>query len=302
MRVYDPRIGRFLSKDPLLPTFPYWTPYQFTGNMPIWANDLDGMEPNFKYMGDGILGVGLFDQLELGAIRRHETKLRIGKGNKQFQIQWLLNNDGDVIGYLASRIVPEEEYKNYYGGRGEGLQEAYVIEANKFFEFGKNIDEYYDKSRNAELEDVLYGEIERDPIKRLFDPRAWLLGRVAGATGRLSGQLFGIAMARFGAMTNAQVRLWYNFRLAKLNTKVQPTEANARALHAERNSIKSTARLLMKDRKAAEALEKSDPIRPFEYYLEKYKKAGLEGEKLWRKIIEGSSKANAEVNKKFGIQ
>jgi RHS repeat-associated protein len=44
IRVYDPRLGRFLSKDPLQAKFPFYTPYQFAGNKPIWAVDLDGRE------------------------------------------------------------------------------------------------------------------------------------------------------------------------------------------------------------------------------------------------------------------
>jgi hypothetical protein len=46
MRIYDPRLGRFLSVDPLTKTFPWYTPYQFSGNKPIWASDLDGLEEN----------------------------------------------------------------------------------------------------------------------------------------------------------------------------------------------------------------------------------------------------------------
>ena len=43
-RIYDPRVVRFLSVDPLFQTYPWYTPYQFAGNMPIWAIDLDGLE------------------------------------------------------------------------------------------------------------------------------------------------------------------------------------------------------------------------------------------------------------------
>jgi len=43
-RIYDPRISRFLSVDPLTASYPWYTPYQFAGNMPIWAIDLDGLE------------------------------------------------------------------------------------------------------------------------------------------------------------------------------------------------------------------------------------------------------------------
>ena len=44
MRIYDPRIGRFLSVDPLFKKFPELTTYQFASNSPIWAIDLDGLE------------------------------------------------------------------------------------------------------------------------------------------------------------------------------------------------------------------------------------------------------------------
>jgi hypothetical protein len=44
MRIYDPRLGRFLSTDPLTKSYPWYTPYQFAGNKPIWAIDLDGAE------------------------------------------------------------------------------------------------------------------------------------------------------------------------------------------------------------------------------------------------------------------
>ena len=47
MRIYDPRLGRFLSEDPLTKDYPWYTPYQFAGNKPIWAVDLDGKEEFF---------------------------------------------------------------------------------------------------------------------------------------------------------------------------------------------------------------------------------------------------------------
>ena len=46
-RIYDPRIAKFLSVDPLFKSYPWYTPFQFAGNMPIWAIDLDGLEEAF---------------------------------------------------------------------------------------------------------------------------------------------------------------------------------------------------------------------------------------------------------------
>ena len=43
-RIYNPRIARFLSVDPLIKRFPKYSPYQFAGNKPIVFIDLDGKE------------------------------------------------------------------------------------------------------------------------------------------------------------------------------------------------------------------------------------------------------------------
>jgi len=44
MRIYDPRLGRFFSVDPLSPKYPELTPYQFASNRPIDGIDQDGLE------------------------------------------------------------------------------------------------------------------------------------------------------------------------------------------------------------------------------------------------------------------
>jgi len=43
-RIYDPRLGKFLSVDPLTKSYPFYTPYQFASNSPISSIDLDGLE------------------------------------------------------------------------------------------------------------------------------------------------------------------------------------------------------------------------------------------------------------------
>ena len=46
-RMHDPRVGRFLSRDPLFQGYPDLSPYQFAGNSPIANVDLDGLERYF---------------------------------------------------------------------------------------------------------------------------------------------------------------------------------------------------------------------------------------------------------------
>ena len=44
MRIYDNRLGRFLSVDPYYAKYPWYTPFQFSGNNPIRFVDIDGLE------------------------------------------------------------------------------------------------------------------------------------------------------------------------------------------------------------------------------------------------------------------
>lgn len=44
MRIYDPRVGKFLSVDPITRAYSELTPYQFASNSPIKLIDIDGLE------------------------------------------------------------------------------------------------------------------------------------------------------------------------------------------------------------------------------------------------------------------
>jgi RHS repeat-associated protein len=69
MRIYDTRLGRFLSVDPLSSTYPWYSPYQFAGNLPIAAVDLDGEEEliiirwydHGKYVGESVFRIENLD-------------------------------------------------------------------------------------------------------------------------------------------------------------------------------------------------------------------------------------------------
>lgn len=63
LRIYDPRLGKFLSVDPLTASYPWYSPYQFAGNNPIKFIDLDGGEPKDpgKYAGQGAIAPQVID-------------------------------------------------------------------------------------------------------------------------------------------------------------------------------------------------------------------------------------------------
>jgi len=54
-RIYDPRVGRFLSVDPIANSFPWNSPYSFVENRPIDSKEMEGME-RYHYTYDLVNG------------------------------------------------------------------------------------------------------------------------------------------------------------------------------------------------------------------------------------------------------
>ncbi len=74
MRIYDPRLGRFLSVDPITAEYPELTPFQFASNNPIAGIDLDGLE--FFYAADGNFLGRIGTSQQVFTADRIETKTR----------------------------------------------------------------------------------------------------------------------------------------------------------------------------------------------------------------------------------
>lgn len=82
-RVYDPRLGKFLSVDPLFQSFAYYTPYQFGKSNPLIFIDPDGKD-EFYFNSDGSWSVKITDG-------DHKFFEQSGEGYKEMQIldrQW----------------------------------------------------------------------------------------------------------------------------------------------------------------------------------------------------------------------
>lgn len=95
-RIYDPRLGKFLSVDPLTKDYPWYTPYQFAGNTPIQAVDLDGLEP--KYVNESGYNVSasdhtfngnpLYDSPTLRETRQNEKAALTQSNNELKRANW----------------------------------------------------------------------------------------------------------------------------------------------------------------------------------------------------------------------
>lgn len=147
MRVYDPRVGRFLSVDPLQKKYPWYTPYQFSGNTPIQAVDLDGREEVHFYTYDGKLSA--VNVVRSGNAQADRTKLNElyaggqffwGKDDNSQTLQdaiadlnlygafWDLGNSDRVKGWSLEDLA--NDYHNFLNGiaeDGKALQQAWMI-------------------------------------------------------------------------------------------------------------------------------------------------------------------------------
>ena len=161
-RIYDPRLVRFLSVDPLTKSYPELTPYQFASNSPIWAIDLDGLEAKVYTetvkTGHAFISVGKADEIVVYTYGRYAgtyeewhgiNSLSNGPGvlvkltgdNAQQYIRSKLNLDdasafeitdvkeGDVSAYFdnlfnSSSVIPDK-------GEFKGNENARVIDDYK---------------------------------------------------------------------------------------------------------------------------------------------------------------------------
>lgn len=57
-RLYDPRVGKWLSLDPLASKYPLWSPYQFVDGNPVRTIDIDGRDIIVLNDREGARGTG----------------------------------------------------------------------------------------------------------------------------------------------------------------------------------------------------------------------------------------------------
>lgn len=115
-RIYKPSIGKFLSVDPLTSSYPWYTPYQFAGNKPIVAIDLDGLEAKSSVAGkyiDGHWVMGSDHHISL----EHEADLKM-RAEYAAKHKPYIPNYGEI---KQGGITGTSEYKTF-----EANVEAYA--------------------------------------------------------------------------------------------------------------------------------------------------------------------------------
>ncbi|MEQ1554571.1 MAG: RHS repeat-associated core domain-containing protein [Ferruginibacter sp.] len=140
MRMYDPRIARFISVDPITKSFPMLTPYQFASNTPIQAIDLDGLEAflitsRTDADGKAFLEVSISDMNAPFSVTNVD-----GKSTNYFPYQSMQMALGNSIVSQGSLLVPVNQngdYKTYsaspIGGKGgEPVNEVFNMLFDNF--------------------------------------------------------------------------------------------------------------------------------------------------------------------------
>ncbi|HWV69431.1 RHS repeat-associated core domain-containing protein, partial [Chitinophaga sp.] len=171
MRIYDPRIGKFLSVDPLTKQYPHYTPYSFAGNKPIQYIDIDGgeegarvirMSPQLEVIRGGQYGRAYLDpfrEVEFDANghsyyepdevhRNLGASMRLEDLQKIKQLDFGINYEV-INGAPASRFTAES-HQLYMSAALDAAQKARVGTANDFF------DKYLNKRTNRKDESEVY--------------------------------------------------------------------------------------------------------------------------------------------------
>ncbi len=126
-RIYDPRIGKFFSVDPLTKKYPWYTPYQFAGNQPIWAIDLDGLEEfvitryynNDKYTGSTVFRIDdetkRFKKTGTLIINMNDNQKPQMEKNRRledFSLLFIMDKNKNLIGLRGGKILKESPNKS----------------------------------------------------------------------------------------------------------------------------------------------------------------------------------------------
>lgn len=114
-RIYNPSIGRFLSVDPLTKEYPFYTPYQFAGNKPIVAIDIDGLEEWIVNDGNGgRTNIGGSFENQAAAQAHFDQNMSV------YGTTLLTNSDGMInsSNRIESHRIPELERKAMSPVRG----------------------------------------------------------------------------------------------------------------------------------------------------------------------------------------
>lgn len=117
MRVYDGRIGRFLSVDPISKDYPMLTPYQFGSNSPVSGVDQDGLE----WSPAGKVGIFAIDGTAVQLYPDNPKVIEQQKADAPMvKLGYMVARANHQPSYLSTQWKPKNEFERQ---RHEALKE-----------------------------------------------------------------------------------------------------------------------------------------------------------------------------------
>jgi RHS repeat-associated protein len=156
-RIYNPAIGKFLSVDPLTKSYPWYTPYQFAGNKPIGAIDLDGLEERIVHadiaknaLGRSMLKVANETSMGQEFIKKVESQ-------SAYDVYYVPFHSvvGTADGDIAEALGYDSEGRVDYAGGASGMTKVF-----------SSLDEV---SASKKSNPYSYENVNTDDIKKSFE-------------------------------------------------------------------------------------------------------------------------------------
>jgi RHS repeat-associated protein len=290
-RHYDPRFGRWLSRDPLGEAGGF-NLYAYCGNDPVNRHDPLGLSPLY-----GVDGQTREAMLRIEDERERKERRDNYRNPDPWKIIYLPVALAGIP--IAAATLPEivlaleaavysapviafGEFTAAGGLTTLGAKAALITTAAVIgFEAGSGAsfsDALQDGGTvglniwaatgfgnpNARLPDFGWAPWSAKSRGGMFGAwRPYELGGVFQKTVRPASSL---AAGRRGILTNYEARMWYETKVAKIDISGAPTESLARAVNWQRNMLKLDTRNLMADTAEAARQDQNFPIQPFEYY------------------------------------
>jgi len=154
-RIYDARIAKFLSVDPLTSSYPMLTPYQFASNTPIWAIDLDGLEALVSTYSQGTNIYGTNDKTQFKIDADKEVKARLTTAS------YNVNTSQQFINLLETQTKQEGSisYLSVYShGTANGLIFDNGYDGKEAMAFNGHNWPSYGYLNNSSIDDIVNNE------------------------------------------------------------------------------------------------------------------------------------------------
>ena len=194
-RIYNPQIGKFLSVDPLMKSFAWYSPYHFAGNSPIAKLDLDGREPQDfkeKWKYQPLFDLKTNDKVKGTGTEIHVTDAKLGGGQLDVQMvydqvtktNWFIHQDGN---------------KSYYLKNDDGNNSVMTIDTKTYQVKGGHFAEFETQNQaQARLTNELVNKAEAGIFIGAATAAALPALGAASATGTFAGK--GVASAGYDVM------------------------------------------------------------------------------------------------------